>query len=65
MPHYTCTGECQGISMQPGNCQTQDCSKKSQPLTECDCTDGEHAELKEKQEPEEDQATLTEGDKPE
>lgn len=38
--HYVCSGNCQGISQKPGNCQTQDCDKFGQPLYECDCADG-------------------------
>jgi len=37
MKHYICTGECGGISEKPGVCQAEICSKKGQPLTECDC----------------------------
>ena len=44
MSHYVCTGECGGESDKPGVCQAEDCSKKGQPLVECDCEDGEHAE---------------------
>ena len=39
--HYTCT-ECRGVSETPGVCQDKDCLKEGQPLTACDCTDGEH-----------------------
>lgn len=41
MTHYTCT-ECGGESEEPKVCETEDCLKKGQPLTACDCTDGEH-----------------------
>jgi len=42
MNHYICTGGCEGESATPGVCQTDDCPKKGQPLTECECTDGAH-----------------------
>ena len=42
MTHYTCTAGCGGESEQPGVCQDEDCLKEGQPLTPCDCTDGEH-----------------------
>jgi hypothetical protein len=59
MPHYTCTGDCKGIAMQPGACQAGDCGKSGQPLTECNCTDGQHEELKDKNgEPGQGQSTL-------
>jgi len=46
MAHYICTGECQGVVMQPGTCQSPDCSRKGQSLFECDCTDGAHSDVK-------------------
>jgi len=58
MPHYTCTGDCKGISMQPGNCAAKECGKHRQPLTECNCTDGKHQELEENVEPGGEQAGL-------
>ena len=42
MNHYICTGECAGISEQPGVCRSQTCSKRGQPLEECECRDGKH-----------------------
>lgn len=42
MPHYICHGGCHGVSPTPGVCQTENCSKKSQSLDECFCTDGSH-----------------------
>lgn len=42
--HYMCTGGCNGMSQTPGTCQTESCPKHTQPLTECNCTDGMHEE---------------------
>ena len=59
MPHYTCIGDCKGISMQPGSCKAKECDKHDQPLTECNCTDGKHRELEEGyEEPAKEQANL-------
>lgn len=56
MPHYICTGECEGISQKPGVCQTEGCSMKGKPLESCECTDGTHeAGLSEIEEMEEEQ----------
>ncbi len=44
MTHYICTGECNGISEQPGMCQAIDCSKHDEPLVTCECTDDQHNE---------------------
>lgn len=44
MPHYVCTGGCGGVSETVGACQTEGCAKHNQPLVECNCTDGQHAE---------------------
>ena len=49
MAHYICPGECHGVSMEPGTCQAADCSKKEQPLLECQCLDGAHQEVKDKE----------------
>ncbi|HEX9664500.1 MAG TPA: hypothetical protein VGA49_01620 [Patescibacteria group bacterium] len=40
--HYICTGGCQGLSDQPGVCQTPDCPNEGHPLKACDCADGRH-----------------------
>jgi hypothetical protein len=42
MTHYTCT-ECGGESDVPKVCETDDCLKKGQDLTSCECSDGEHS----------------------
>lgn len=42
MKHYICTGECGGVSDNPGTCQAEDCSKHGEPLVACNCNDGEH-----------------------
>jgi hypothetical protein len=42
MTHYTCTGGCGTESEVPAACQDEDCLKEGQPMTACDCTDGEH-----------------------
>lgn len=46
MTHYVCTGECGGVSEQPGTCQAESCSRYHQPLIECNCIDGQHEEVK-------------------
>lgn len=46
--HYVCTGDCGGMSGQPGVCQAETCAKKGQPLTPCTCENGAHAEAKAK-----------------
>ena len=45
MPHYICTGGCEGVSDTPGVCQADDCSKHKHPLQECSCTDDKHTEV--------------------
>ncbi|MBT3539266.1 hypothetical protein HOF40_03545 [Candidatus Parcubacteria bacterium] len=35
--HYVCTGECGGISQEPGICQAPDCPMHGKPLVECSC----------------------------
>ncbi len=45
MVHYVCTGDCGGVSDQPGNCQAESCRMHNQPLVECNCTDGNHEEV--------------------
>ena len=47
MSHYVCTGSCGGVSDTPGTCQAADCPKHEHPLAESNCTDGQHAEIKE------------------
>jgi len=50
MPHYVCTGGCNGVSETAGaTCQAADCAKYNHPLTECNCTDGQHKESYEKE----------------
>ena len=48
MPHYVCTGECGGVSDTPKNCGDETCSMHGHPLVKCNCTDGQHAEVKTK-----------------
>ena len=55
MPHYICTGGCGGVSVTPGVCKTEGCSKEGELLELCDCTDGEHDGLSEVEEIEEEQ----------
>lgn len=43
MKHYICTGGCDGVSNESGECQAIACPKFGQPLTECECADGKHA----------------------
>jgi len=45
MPHYICTGGCQGVSDKPGVCQADSCSLHNHELKECDCADGQHQEV--------------------
>lgn len=46
--HYVCK-KCGGLSNNPKNCETEGCEYNGKPLVECNCTDGEHKELKEEQ----------------
>ena len=46
MKHYICTGGCEGVSDKPGVCGAEMCAKHGLPLIECDCTDGQHSEVK-------------------
>ncbi len=43
MNHFVCTGKCHGVSEKAGVCETADCTKKGADLTECNCSDGNHA----------------------
>lgn len=45
MAHYICTGGCGGEKSSPGVCETEDCAKKGQPMSECHCSDGSHEEV--------------------
>ena len=47
MSHYICEGECGGVSDQPGVCQTEGCSRHSQPLVECRCENADSHEMHE------------------
>ena len=44
MTHFICTGTCKGKTDDAtvGTCQAETCDKYGEPLTECDCEDGEH-----------------------
>jgi hypothetical protein len=35
--HHTCTGTCQGVSTEPGVCQTVDCTQSGMELEACSC----------------------------
>lgn len=48
MKHYVCIGECEGMSEKPAVCHAEDCSKQNEPFAECDCSDGRHEEVREK-----------------
>ncbi len=48
--HFICLGDCEGSSKKTGTCQAEDCPLYGKPLVMCDCPDGEHAELLEKDE---------------
>ncbi len=43
--HYVCA-ECGGESLEPRNCETDSCSLKGKPLSECDCGDGFHGKVR-------------------
>ncbi|MCH8748893.1 YwbE family protein [Patescibacteria group bacterium] len=45
MPHYICTGGCEGVSDTPGVCQADDCRKHQHSLQECSCADDKHTEV--------------------
>ncbi len=45
MKHYICTGTCEGVAETPGTCQASDCNRYDQPLKECGCEDGLHAQI--------------------
>ncbi len=45
MTHFVCTGTCRGESERSGVCEAKNCTKESQPLAACNCTDGKHAEV--------------------
>lgn len=49
MTHYICTGGCNGVSDYPGTCQASDCVKHEHPLVACNCDDGKHQEVYEKE----------------
>ena len=54
MPHYVCTGGCEGVSDDSAAvCQAEGCQKFSQPLSKCDCADNQHSEVFEKEQTEE------------
>lgn len=40
--HYVCSGECKGVSDNPGSCRAKDCSKHEQKLKPCECEEGDH-----------------------
>lgn len=48
LKHYICSGNCKGISQNPGICQSQNCDKYNQELSECLCGDGLHGTLSRK-----------------
>lgn len=54
MQHFICAGGCDGESSTPGVCQAEDCKKEGEPLTPCDCEDGLHGEVLEKEDEDED-----------
>jgi len=47
MTHYVCP-QCGGVSETPKVCETDGCGHHGQPLVECTCTDGQHAEVMQK-----------------
>lgn len=42
MKHYICEGDCKGVAVEPGLCQSTDCQNYNQSLAECDCEDKSH-----------------------
>jgi len=48
MKHFVCTGGCGGETQFAGVCQSEGCKKEGEPLLECNCEDGLHAEVNEK-----------------
>lgn len=44
MDHFVCT-ECKGVAEAAGVCETMNCPKEGKPLTECNCSDGNHLEV--------------------
>jgi len=40
--HYVCTGDCGGVSPEPGMCQAMECSQHGEPLVSCDCREDAH-----------------------
>lgn len=51
--HYICKGTCKGVSETPGVCQLQDCPKYHEPLEACECLDGTHGEVLDREKEEE------------
>jgi hypothetical protein len=47
MTHYVCP-ECGGVADHPKVCETPGCKHAGQELVACNCTDGLHAEVKNK-----------------
>jgi hypothetical protein len=45
MAHYICTGGCHGVDENEGVCKANACLRERMPLTECNCTDGQHKEI--------------------
>ena len=45
--HYVCE-ECGGVSETPSVCTTDGCSHNGQDLKSCDCTDGKHGMVENK-----------------
>lgn len=45
MTHYVCP-ECGGVSETAKPCDTEGCSLHGHELVACNCTDGQHAEVK-------------------
>ena len=45
MTHHVCTGGCGGVADTPGVCGMETCPLHGQPLKECNCEDGLHAEV--------------------
>lgn len=45
MTHYVCDGTCGGVAGEVGVCKDETCPMHGHPLKECNCTDGKHAEV--------------------
>jgi hypothetical protein len=45
MSHFVCTGECGGVSESPKSCEGENCTKKGNPMVECNCGSDDHGQV--------------------